>query len=348
MNWKLSALIHVRETRRSARARSTAAASSRTRRGSRSASTTARAAARSSRSRRCRAAARRTSSSCPTSTPSTATGWAGRCPTQQEFVDKTLDVVRELGATATVDAEREPDAAMSDALADLVVLDATASFWASLGAALLGDFGAQVIRVEDAAARRAADRDARTRRRRGTQLRAGATATSRASRVDARAAGRARDRSSSSSRRPTSSSPIAPLRRARRAAAATTRRCAALKPGPDLRARLRLRPGRARPRSARARRAGGGAHRHDADPAAARAAARLPGRTARCTRAVMLAFGVADGAASIATRRAKAGGRRLAARRQHVRREPRPAGVPRDRRRALPAAGRRGSTRATR
>lgn len=37
---------------------------------------------------------------------------------------------------------------MSRALADVVVLDMTMEFWASLGAALLGDFGAQLIRVE--------------------------------------------------------------------------------------------------------------------------------------------------------------------------------------------------------
>jgi formyl-CoA transferase len=37
---------------------------------------------------------------------------------------------------------------MSGALDDVLVLDATASFWASLGAGLLGDFGADVIRLE--------------------------------------------------------------------------------------------------------------------------------------------------------------------------------------------------------
>ncbi len=37
---------------------------------------------------------------------------------------------------------------MSKALEDVVVLDACTEFWASLGAALLGDFGAQVIKVE--------------------------------------------------------------------------------------------------------------------------------------------------------------------------------------------------------
>ena len=95
-------------------ARSTAAASSRTRPGSRSASTPARAAARSSRSRRCRAAVRRTSSSCPTSTPSTATGSAGRFPTQ--------------GRIRGPDARRRPqlvatERAMSRALDGIVVLD---------------------------------------------------------------------------------------------------------------------------------------------------------------------------------------------------------------------------------
>ncbi|MEX1255661.1 MAG: CoA transferase [Dehalococcoidia bacterium] len=38
---------------------------------------------------------------------------------------------------------------MSRALQDVVVLDVTASFWASFGAALLADAGARVIRVED-------------------------------------------------------------------------------------------------------------------------------------------------------------------------------------------------------
>ena len=38
---------------------------------------------------------------------------------------------------------------MSGALADVLVLDATREFWASLAAALLGDFGARVIRIED-------------------------------------------------------------------------------------------------------------------------------------------------------------------------------------------------------
>jgi len=42
---------------------------------------------------------------------------------------------------------------MSRALEGIVVLDLTQSFWGSLGVALLGDFGARVLRVEDAAAR---------------------------------------------------------------------------------------------------------------------------------------------------------------------------------------------------
>ena len=37
---------------------------------------------------------------------------------------------------------------MSRALADVVVVDMTTAFWASLGVALLGDFGAEVIKVE--------------------------------------------------------------------------------------------------------------------------------------------------------------------------------------------------------
>ncbi|MCL4683164.1 CoA transferase [Myxococcota bacterium] len=41
---------------------------------------------------------------------------------------------------------------MSRALEGLIVLDRTGSFWASLGVALLGDFGAQVLRIEDPAA----------------------------------------------------------------------------------------------------------------------------------------------------------------------------------------------------
>ncbi len=40
---------------------------------------------------------------------------------------------------------------MSKALEDVVVLDLTTQYWASVGAALLGDFGAQVIRVETGA-----------------------------------------------------------------------------------------------------------------------------------------------------------------------------------------------------
>ena len=42
---------------------------------------------------------------------------------------------------------------MSRALDGIVILDLTESFWASLGVALLADFGARVLRVEDAAAR---------------------------------------------------------------------------------------------------------------------------------------------------------------------------------------------------
>ena len=42
---------------------------------------------------------------------------------------------------------------MSRALEGIVVLDLTQSFWGSLGVALLGDFGARVLRVEDAAVR---------------------------------------------------------------------------------------------------------------------------------------------------------------------------------------------------
>src|SRR3990170_8090400 len=37
---------------------------------------------------------------------------------------------------------------MTRALADVVVVDMTTAFWASLGVALLGDFGAEVIKVE--------------------------------------------------------------------------------------------------------------------------------------------------------------------------------------------------------
>jgi formyl-CoA transferase len=51
---------------------------------------------------------------------------------------------------------------MSRALEGLVVLDRTESFWASLGVAMLGDFGAQVLRVEDPAA--AAKDDTKARR----------------------------------------------------------------------------------------------------------------------------------------------------------------------------------------
>lgn len=53
---------------------------------------------------------------------------------------------------------------MSRALEGLVVLDRTQSFWASLGVALLGDFGAQVLRVEDPAAPAAANDDRAPRR----------------------------------------------------------------------------------------------------------------------------------------------------------------------------------------
>jgi crotonobetainyl-CoA:carnitine CoA-transferase CaiB-like acyl-CoA transferase len=41
---------------------------------------------------------------------------------------------------------------MSRALDGIVILDLTQSFWASLGVALLADFGADVLRDEDAAA----------------------------------------------------------------------------------------------------------------------------------------------------------------------------------------------------
>jgi formyl-CoA transferase len=45
---------------------------------------------------------------------------------------------------------------MSRALSDVVVLDATREFWASLGAAMLGDFGACVIRLDGTGRRREA------------------------------------------------------------------------------------------------------------------------------------------------------------------------------------------------
>jgi formyl-CoA transferase len=38
---------------------------------------------------------------------------------------------------------------MSKALSDVVVVDLTTEFWASLGAAMLGDFGARVVRIEE-------------------------------------------------------------------------------------------------------------------------------------------------------------------------------------------------------
>ena len=53
---------------------------------------------------------------------------------------------------------------MSRALADIVVIDRTESFWASLGVALLGDFGARVLRVEDPTASTGASDDATLRR----------------------------------------------------------------------------------------------------------------------------------------------------------------------------------------
>ena len=37
---------------------------------------------------------------------------------------------------------------MSKALEGVVVLDWTTEFWSSLGTALLGDFGAEVVKVE--------------------------------------------------------------------------------------------------------------------------------------------------------------------------------------------------------
>ena len=40
---------------------------------------------------------------------------------------------------------------MSGALEDVLVLDLTTEFWSGLAAAMLGDFGARVIRVEDRA-----------------------------------------------------------------------------------------------------------------------------------------------------------------------------------------------------
>lgn len=42
---------------------------------------------------------------------------------------------------------------MNKALDDLLVIDLTTRFWSSLGTALLGDFGARVVRVEDVALR---------------------------------------------------------------------------------------------------------------------------------------------------------------------------------------------------
>src|SRR5688572_27080616 len=51
---------------------------------------------------------------------------------------------------------------MSGALDDVVVLDVTSTFWGSLAAAMLGDFGADVIKIEsvDPGARRFEDLDA--------------------------------------------------------------------------------------------------------------------------------------------------------------------------------------------
>lgn len=52
---------------------------------------------------------------------------------------------------------------MSRALEDIVVLDRTGSFWASLGVALLGDFGARVLRIEDPGAPAGASEGATSR-----------------------------------------------------------------------------------------------------------------------------------------------------------------------------------------
>jgi crotonobetainyl-CoA:carnitine CoA-transferase CaiB-like acyl-CoA transferase len=49
---------------------------------------------------------------------------------------------------------------MSKALDNVVVLDLTTAFWSSIGTALLGDFGAQVIKIEDLSAPGAAESSA--------------------------------------------------------------------------------------------------------------------------------------------------------------------------------------------
>ena len=162
---------------------------------------------------------------------------------------------------------------MSGAL-QRVVVDLTVEFWGSIAAAMLGDFGADVVRIDALGAPALADR---RRARAGVEPPRRARAAQQASlAVDlderARPGDRARARGQGRRRRSRTG-----RSRSSQTLGLDYETLAALRPdliyargsgfgpeGPD-----RDLPG--------ARRAGRRAHRHDADPAAARAAARLPG-----------------------------------------------------------------------
>ena len=165
---------------------------------------------------------------------------------------------------------------MNRALDGIRVVDLTVEFWGSIGAALLGDFGAEVIRVDDL--------EERGDRRRGGGRSAGRVERARragaAEQAEPRGRPRERARPAALVRRLVAKADVVVTDRRRGALAALGLDYATLvrvKPRPDLRAWLRLRSHRSGRRSPGDRRARRRPHRHDADPAAARTAAGLSG-----------------------------------------------------------------------
>ena len=223
---------------------------------------------------------------------------------------------------------------MSGALDDVLVLDVTETFWGSLAAALLGDFGASVIKLESTGPARRCARRRRRRSRAGTSdyFASISPIETNAAWRSTRRARRALDRRGAHFR--------CRRRRYRQIRVLVERKRSRLrrKSGGErihyIRPRLRLRVRRGRRGSSGPRRARRRAHRHDADPRSARRAAGLSGpRSDVYERDARVRCGRRVDAPSHYRRRPTC--RRVAARRQHVRGEPRPPSVPRDRRRAF-------------
>ena len=226
---------------------------------------------------------------------------------------------------------------MSVALEGVVVIDFTGEFYASLAGALLGDFGATVIRVEDLADARKVDhdRDGMHPSERWNSLDELAHRNKQGLRRESRRAGRPRDPGEAGRR--CGRLPDGPAhRRAGREGLGLPEPVPA-QAGHRARPGLRLRAGGSGSGPAGLGRAGRSPDRGDADPAGAGAASGLHRRgpdahdgDARPRHP--------DRAAPPRGERGRAGRGRVALRREHVLPEPRHAGLPRDPRRSLPRA----------